>query len=793
MSRKKLSASVGLAVALAMLGSNFAMADVVRAGDDVQKTAGAGGTASFYLSVPDTSDPVGGCNATPSTPVRINVTSNHAKVTIASPGYVQVTDCDTVATIAYSVAADAAVDTVATITGSAPDGTSTSSNGRVHSTGCGKGCTNFVYPSYEDDSFTVTVVAPADPCAGRTAPAAAPTIAETNAATKSTSGWYNATSGTASLTVSPSADAEYRVGSGDWTAYPVAGITLTDAGTHSVTARSILPATSSPECAQLSGPASGSTVVKIDRTAPSASPASVADTAWRNASLSQQFTFSDAGSGLATPNALDEEGKVTLTASAESADPSTPTTVSTTVSDVAGNSVTRSVSALIDLTAPTVTPASVSDTTWRSSSLSQAFAASDALSGLADEADESFTLTASSESADASTQSSASRVVYDAAGNSSTRSVSAMIDLSGPSVSPGNVSNTTWRNTSMSQGFTASDGLSGLADSGDATFTLQASAESSDPSTPTTASKTISDKVGNSTTRTLSALIDLTPPSVTPGDVNNTTWRNTSLSQAFAASDQLSGLDDAADASFTLTASAESAGTLTPTTVSRTVQDEAGNSTTRTVTALIDTTKPVVTVVGPEQGVTYKLGSVPTATCSTDDALSGVKDNATPSVTGGPVGSVTVTCSGATDNAGNSNSTPVTFSVVYDFSGFLAPADAMPTKNTVKAGRAVPIKFKLAGDQGMDIFAPVSSTGVSALASSTTKAPVSWNSTCTSAPNDTVEITLTAGSSSLQYDAATQTYTYIWKTDSDWAGKCRMFSLNLRDGTTQHLSFALLK
>ncbi|HEY7628136.1 MAG TPA: ExeM/NucH family extracellular endonuclease, partial [Ilumatobacteraceae bacterium] len=41
----------------------------------------------------------------------------------------------------------------------------------------------------------------------------------------------------------------------------------------------------------------------------------------------------------------------------------------------------------------------------------------------------------------------------------------------------------------------------------------------------------------------------------------------------------------------------------------------------------------------------------------------------------------------------------------YDFSGFFQPVDNLPTTNTVKAGQAVPVKFSLNGNQGLDIFA----------------------------------------------------------------------------------------
>ena len=52
---------------------------------------------------------------------------------------------------------------------------------------------------------------------------------------------------------------------------------------------------------------------------------------------------------------------------------------------------------------------------------------------------------------------------------------------------------------------------------------------------------------------------------------------------------------------------------------------------------------------------------------------------------------------------------------------------------------------------------------------------------------------MTAGASGLKYDAATDQYTYVWKTDKAWAGKCATFSLQLSDGTTHTALFSFKK
>jgi hypothetical protein len=105
----------------------------------------------------------------------------------------------------------------------------------------------------------------------------------------------------------------------------------------------------------------------------------------------------------------------------------------------------------------------------------------------------------------------------------------------------------------------------------------------------------------------------------------------------------------------------------------------------------------------------------------------------------------------------------------YRFGGFLAPVNAPPIVNTLKAGTAVPVRFKLGGNQGLDIFA----RGY----------PVSRLVSCRSdATTDEIEWTVNADHSSLRYDTNTNTYTYVWKTAPAWAGQCRRLILRFADG-----------
>ena len=106
----------------------------------------------------------------------------------------------------------------------------------------------------------------------------------------------------------------------------------------------------------------------------------------------------------------------------------------------------------------------------------------------------------------------------------------------------------------------------------------------------------------------------------------------------------------------------------------------------------------------------------------------------------------------------------------YNFQGFFAPVEADPVLNVVKAGSAVPLKFSLGGNQGLDTIV----AGY----------PASGSLDCkTMDPGDVLQPAQTTGKSGLAYDSASDQYTYIWKTDKAWAGTCRYLSLQLVDGT----------
>jgi hypothetical protein len=140
-----------------------------------------------------------------------------------------------------------------------------------------------------------------------------------------------------------------------------------------------------------------------------------------------------------------------------------------------------------------------------------------------------------------------------------------------------------------------------------------------------------------------------------------------------------------------------------------------------------------------------------------------------------PLGTTTVEAT-AEDGNGNDASCDFTVTVLYNFAGFFQPVDNWPVFNSVQAGRAIPIKFSLSGNKGLGIFAPGSPSS-GPIACGSTDEPIA------------VEETVTAGNSSLTYNAASDQYIYIWKTEGSWAGTCRQLVLQLNDGSTHRANF----
>ncbi|HET7112961.1 MAG TPA: PxKF domain-containing protein [Pyrinomonadaceae bacterium] len=207
----------------------------------------------------------------------------------------------------------------------------------------------------------------------------------------------------------------------------------------------------------------------------------------------------------------------------------------------------------------------------------------------------------------------------------------------------------------------------------------------------------------------------------------------------------------------------------------------AGNSTTTTTTLTVaDQTAPVISC--PSNIEIFLPANSPDTSMVVNYPAATATDNcsASPTVTYSqasgsvfPVGTTTVTAT-ATDAAGNHSECTFTVTVRYNFNGFFSPVSNAPTLNAVNAGRAIPVKFTLSGDKGLNIFAPNN--------------PYSVSLNCnTNDPGVDVSETLTAGGSSLTFSA--DQYIYIWKTESSWAGTCRQLVMTLNDGSVHVANF----
>jgi hypothetical protein len=330
-----------------------------------------------------------------------------------------------------------------------------------------------------------------------------------------------------------------------------------------------------------------------------------------------------------------------------------------------------------------------------------------------------------------------------------------------------------WYVSDITVSFTCADEADG---SGLATNTVAGATLGADGANQAvTNSGQCSDNAGNGAAPvTVSGLnLDKTPPSISAAATsapNANGWYNNDVVIHFTCTDGLAGV-----ASCPPDQGLSSEGTAVASTA-QTSSDLAGNSSapSNVVTVQLDKTPPLVAVTGVSNGAQYPLGSVPVAGCTTDDLLSGVNTPALLTLSSGNAdgtGSYTATCSGALDRAGNTASATVSYQVLYLWTNFFQPVDNLPTVNSVNAGVAIPVRFGLGGDYGLSIFA----SGY----------PASQNVSCGSGgsgSSDPIEETTTAGNSSLHYDAATQTYSYIWKTDKAWAGTCRLLLVRFIDG-----------
>lgn len=296
---------------------------------------------------------------------------------------------------------------------------------------------------------------------------------------------------------------------------------------------------------------------------------------------------------------------------------------------------------------------------------------------------------------------------------------------------------------------------------GESTISTQSGCDASDV-TADTAGATFTctaTSAGGTASESVTVKRDATAPvatAVAAPAPNGNGWNNTDVTVSFSGTDTGSGIASCTAPLVLGEGAAQSA--------SGTCADNAGNvSPPATASNInVDKTAPAVAVTGVTNGASYIVGGVPAAGCSTTDGLSGVAAAATLSVSGGPLGSVTVTCAGGTDRAGNA-AAPVTatYAVTYAFCGFKQPL-LVPVQE-FKAGSTIPVKFCVQDASGASV----------ATATGTVEAYVNGS--------------LMATTFAIRYDASAQQYIANVQTKDgkvDWPTGVLELRVKLNDGTT---------
>ena len=294
-----------------------------------------------------------------------------------------------------------------------------------------------------------------------------------------------------------------------------------------------------------------------------------------------------------------------------------------------------------------------------------------------------------------------------------------------------------------------------------------------------------SDNAGNSASKSVSyTVVDTKAPSIgvttpAPGAVYGVGER---VAADYSCSDDGSGIASCVGS----VADGAALDTGSPGQKTFTVQatDNAGNPASKSVSySVVDRNAPTITLANPTDGAVYTLGQRVLAdySCADEPNGSGVATCAGTLPTGARLDTSRVGPNSfevhTTDRAGNSASKSVSYSVAYDFDGFLWPLSNPPKVNRWKAGVPVPVRFSLGSYRGRVPVAagypkvvPVA-CGAGAQLSGVQRARGSWKKRSSGASRHR------------------STHTFLWKTEKKWAGSCRQFVLKLDDGSVRRADF----
>jgi hypothetical protein len=220
-------------------------------------------------------------------------------------------------------------------------------------------------------------------------------------------------------------------------------------------------------------------------------------------------------------------------------------------------------------------------------------------------------------------------------------------------------------------------------------------------------------------------------------------------------------------------------------TVIVTATDAAGNVGSDSVTYIVDDTPPEITITIPGDAAVYILDQVVLADWEATDALSGVATTTATKEPGEAIDTATVGAKTfavtATDNAGNTATKTYTYSVVYDFGGFLPPV-SLDGRSLFKLGSTIPVKFQLFDAVGNPVSDAVARIQVVQLS----------NGEPAGEPQDAVSTSAATTGNLFRYDSTGQLYIFNLATKPLSAGSWRII-VNLNDGTSQSIDIGIKK
>ena len=187
-----------------------------------------------------------------------------------------------------------------------------------------------------------------------------------------------------------------------------------------------------------------------------------------------------------------------------------------------------------------------------------------------------------------------------------------------------------------------------------------------------------------------------------------------------------------------------------------------------------DTTPPTV-ICDPEPVFLLNEPGAEVSATVSDDGSGPEQDSISVPADTSSVGLKTVSLTGR-DLAGNETTVQCGYRVEYAFDGFLDPVKNPPTLNTVKAGQAVPLAWRLTDASG----APVADLAAAGLTAVTLACDLG------ATPDLLLEVVV----GGLQ-NLGDGTYQLNWKTPLSYANSCKTLRLDLNEGIYRTALFRL--